>query len=609
MTHILLIGHRTSGKSTLARWLAAHRGERVIDLDDHLRDTHGQSAAQLVAQDEPRFRALEQAALSALLDAPEPTIIVPGAGCAPLAHPRALYIWIWREAWHQDALTQRERLRPQWDAEHEIAWMRDTREPGWAAHAHLRLTLPTARTVERAGAELHTLISWLRALPQSDWAARTWLVLADDAQRARALRDVPLLGLAGVEVRSDLSSDARVDEVPVLASLRHADARWLTALPRVDQIDVDLKHLDAALPVLATMPPRPLLLSSHPQRVVLRDRDALISAAKHLRRALPDWAAHLQLKYAPTPQDLDALLTLLSQPRGAHPITILPQGRDAAWARPLLMAQGNPTNYLPVGLSSQRVEGAPATPTPYDLQDWLPHLVAPAPARFEGLLGQPVELSQGDVWHRRAALAQGDDTAYVKIPLAHDASDATLQRALATLHTLGLRGLSVTAPFKRRLLEACDTLHNPDQLDAANTLCRTERGWRCLDTDARGMQAALDAIEASGVTPGTIALFGRGGVSDATTRAIVASRWRLVHHASAREGWTGDTPAHVTLVVNASGDTDAAYQSPPQCDAWLDLHYHQVRPAPAPAHHQGDAFFEAQARAQRDAWATLDPTQ
>jgi hypothetical protein len=265
----------------------------------------------------------------------------------------------------------------------------------------------------------------------------------------------------------------------------------------------------------------------------------------------------------------------------------------------------NASNYLPVGLGPQRrTHTDNPVETPLDLQGWLPHLAGPEPTGFEGLLGDPVESSQGDVWHRRAARDEGRNTSYVKIPFGRDASTEELELLLDSAAWLDVRGLSITSPLKRAIL-APGLVENPEGLSAANTLRRNgPREWEATDTDEYGMQATLAAAEEQGVAPGTVAIIGRGGVSPAVLRALEESQWDLVHHASGREGWTDAAPDAVTMVVNATGDSDRTYANPPACEVWVDLHYTGVRAAPegVGVHLNGDTFFDAQARAQRAYW-------
>ncbi|MFU8807260.1 MAG: hypothetical protein ACNA8W_25855, partial [Bradymonadaceae bacterium] len=281
--------------------------------------------------------------------------------------------------------------------------------------------------------------------------------------------------------------------------------------------------------------------------------------------------------------------------------------------RPPLLRQ-NHANYVPVGLAPHR-RSFTSNPvqTPLDLQSWLVHLAGPGADTFEGLLGDPVVTSQGDLWHRRAARLEAKAVSYLKIPFGREEPTAELDRLLEVCELLDVRGLSVTAPLKYEILNAGRvSIADDTELCAANTLrlSRAHPGqWEAIDTDEAGMKATLAEAEKRGVEPGSVAIIGRGGVSSAVLRAIEDSSWQLAHQASGRAGWTKDAPERVTMVINAVGDSDNAYIGPPACEAWVDLHYSGVRPPPAgiKVHLNGDTFFDAQARAQRDFWRTTTP--
>ena len=417
--NVLLVGHRTSGKTTLGQLAAGLLGATHLDLDSHLTALTGATPAQLIAQDEPAFRALETRELATLASQHTPALrlITPGAGVQALP-TGCLIVWIWRDGWEDSAQTQRARLRPELSWEAELDWMRASREPRWADAAHLRLDISRGRSPLRAARELADLITWASQLPHSPLARRTFIVPAAPHQLDRALHDAALLGLAGVELRSDLTPTPPTLKGH-LYSLRHRDPDWLTTHAQHAAIlDLDLATLDddGGCRALDALPPRPLLLSSHPGHDDPLAWPALVDAAHRIASRHAAWRPHLQLKFAPTPASLASLERLLAQQDtqpSPWPRTFLPQGRVFAWLRPWLLAQGNQTNYLPVGLSPHRVGGQPK-PTPWDLRDWLPHLASQPARSFDALIGDPVDASAGDWWHRQAALASGEAQGYIK---------------------------------------------------------------------------------------------------------------------------------------------------------------------------------------------------
>lgn len=616
---ILIVGHRGAGKSTLGRHLADRLGFEFVDIDDVIEERTQKTCAEIIADDEATFRDLETKTLAKTLNSDADLVVSPGAGLGEIP-PGPLTVFLERDGWEETAKDERHRLRPELTWEQEVGFMKQTREPKWRDAAHLHYVIPRGRTAERAANDLASLMAMMRRGP-NEIAKKSWLVPQGEAQVARAERDVLRLGLAGVEVRSDMFSTLPDIAVPMLASVRSADGAWIRhAAEAAQAIDVDLDFLDAfeASGALDAQP-RDLLLSVHPSHVDPDDLNALVAAARDLQTRRPEWAPHIALKYAPVADDFGSLgmARALVAPlrRAGVPVTFLPQGERHAWYRPLA-ARENPTNYVSATLRPSRFGSAMPTASAWDLQDWLPHIFGPLPDRYDVLVGDPVEKSQGDLWHRRRALELDQATGYLKVAVATEAFD----EALNLFSELPIRGISVTSPLKSRAAFICPNdadygpLLGPEDAARArvsghpvrngNTLVRAGDRWLATDTDESGMAASLRWFEEREIGPATVAIFGQGGVSEALVRAIEASDWFLVHHASAREGWTDGRPPFVTIVVNASGSESTVHDGAPRCRGWLDLHYVDVRPPPEDAVHlNGDVFFDAQAEAQRAFWA------
>lgn len=621
---LCIIGHRATGKTTTGRLLARQLNWNFIDLDAHIESTEHKSAAELVAENPARFRALEREHLAQLLAAPhdKPRIIALGAGCDTLP-PGPLYLWLERDGWQDSARTERQRLHPHLDFSAELHTMISEREPRWQAAAHLRYVIPRTRTPERVVSHLAALITLAANALSSPLAAKTWLVPTTPDERTRATHDVSLFGLAGLELRSDFfphlpDSTSSTSSTPILASLRTHDTDWLTHFPAETALDIDLQFLPTALASTNFHSRRPaqLLLSTHPKSLDDADIDALLHAAQHLQAEHPGLCNRLVLKYAPHLETIAELRQALTCTRKLQELgyatTFLPQNPRFFWLRPLLAhgfaLQANATNYMPVGLTLSQHKTASQQTAPWQrhgLQKWLPHFTADPIQTFDALLGDPIDKSLGELWHRKFATYPDDadsqkTTGYIAIPTTAE----SLPETLPLLHQLGFRGLSITSPLKRAILDQ-PHVENPHQLPAANTLRRTPDGWQATDTDFDGMTATLDALQHAGIPPGPTAIVGRGGVSPAIQRALTERGWPLTHHISARAGWPPNHPhPKYHLIINAAGPgLSSAHHNAPPTLAWLDLHYTDVAPAPSGTlHRAGDIFFHAQARAQRTFW-------
>ena len=502
--------------------------------------------------------------------------------------------------------------------------MEKRRRPRWRDMAHLRLPIPRGRTIEHSARDLETLLWWSATAADNSVTRKTWFVPSTPTDLNRAIADARRLGAAGIEVRSDVF-DGRpelADSVDLIASLRHAAPSWLSGFPGVHAWDIDVEYASEIEADQFNKLPDWIILSAHPDGVHRGDLDRLAAAHQRLADILEVSTKRIELKYAPSVLDFDEFATLLDMVPAlremAPKTTVLPTSRDFAWARPIF-AEGNATNYLPVGLRSRD----PDHPTPTDFNEMLPHLAGPAPTRFDALLGHPVHSSQGALWHRRASLlprrrGSGGATAtsmgahnkstphtsYLLIPTHREDFDD----ALKALEPLPIRGLSITSPLKRKAADS-PRISASDALPALNTLRRAadddHRPWTGTDTDTEGMIESLKWFESNGVGPGRAVVFGRGGASHAILRGLNARGWELVAHLSARKGWSTEHRQlePIDLIVHAAGPQVSRSEHTPSTRAWLDLHYVDVaEPPPDTLHLQGDRFFAAQAEAQRRFW-------
>jgi hypothetical protein len=315
-------------------------------------------------------------------------------------------------------------------------------------------------------------------------------------------------------------------------------------------------------------------------------------------------------------------------------ITFLPQGKNWKWMRVQRLFRGNDLNYLSTGCLEHSLR-------PPSLDYFLPHAVGNHARDFYGVIGDPVEHSFGDVFHRALSLAATDarqhnpssakDSAvgndqrstsssfdsgtghdgidetgtetYVKIPLKR----AEIDNCLHLLPQIGFRGLSVTSPLKSAVFES-NFVGTDQDITAGNTLALIRGSFLLFDTDQLGMEAALAEIEADGIAPGTVAIFGSGGARDALTRALEQRGWGPIEIVRARDGWGELTSRGFTLVVDASGSSGSEHTlrhtNAPTCRVWFDLRYRDIPPPPLRAErfYSGMTFYKHQALAQRRLW-------
>ena len=135
--------------------------------------------------------------------------------------------------------------------------------------------------------------------------------------------------------------------------------------------------------------------------------------------------------------------------------------------------------------------------------------------RRAAVLGRPVAHSLSPLLHRTAYAALGlDDWTY-------DALDIGAEDLPVLLAGLGpeWRGFSVTMPCKQAAVDVADVVEPlPRLLHAANTLVRTEAGWRAENTDVIGVGMALQLAGVEEV--GSAAIVGAGGTAAAAAVAL-----------------------------------------------------------------------------------------
>jgi 3-dehydroquinate dehydratase/shikimate dehydrogenase len=138
-------------------------------------------------------------------------------------------------------------------------------------------------------------------------------------------------------------------------------------------------------------------------------------------------------------------------------------------------------------------------------------------AAVYAVLGRPVALSLSPAMHNAGFAALGLNAAYVPL----EARDLDGVRAFA--ETLGVRGLSVTIPFKRDVIPLLDEVA-PDAAaaGAVNTIAIRDGRWIGLNTDAEGFMEPLRA-RVRDLTGMRAVILGAGGAARAVGLALRGS--------------------------------------------------------------------------------------
>ena len=144
-----------------------------------------------------------------------------------------------------------------------------------------------------------------------------------------------------------------------------------------------------------------------------------------------------------------------------------------------------------------------------------------------GLLGNPVSHSVSPAMHNAAFVAGGHDAVYLPFP-ASSADDF-----VSFVDALGIKGASVTTPYKVAMLDCVGEVH-PDarRIGAINTIRARSGQWSGRNTDATAfLQPLQNRVQLEGATA---AVLGAGGAARAVAVALASSGARVRVHARSR---------------------------------------------------------------------------
>ncbi len=133
-----------------------------------------------------------------------------------------------------------------------------------------------------------------------------------------------------------------------------------------------------------------------------------------------------------------------------------------------------------------------------------------------GVAGAPISHSLSPAMHNAGFAEAGVDAVYVPFEAA-SAGDL-----MALAQALGVKGLSVTAPFKESILDqVVDVDPVGRRTGAINTLRADDGGWRGLNTDVAGLLAPLEAR--GGVGGLRCCVLGAGGAARAAAVGLAGA--------------------------------------------------------------------------------------
>jgi shikimate dehydrogenase len=143
-----------------------------------------------------------------------------------------------------------------------------------------------------------------------------------------------------------------------------------------------------------------------------------------------------------------------------------------------------------------------------------PHLSIDGHTQVFGILGRPVAHSLSPAMHNAAFRELGINAVYVAFPVTD------LPGAVSGLRGLGIKGVSVTIPFKEEIMPLLDALDPwAAEIGAVNTVVNREGRLTGYNTDWLGALAAL--TEKTGIKGTHFLILGAGGAARAIAFGIV----------------------------------------------------------------------------------------
>jgi 3-dehydroquinate dehydratase / shikimate dehydrogenase len=204
-----------------------------------------------------------------------------------------------------------------------------------------------------------------------------------------------------------------------------------------------------------------------------------------------------------TSQALEMLLFLKNHPK----LSVICMGEKVSFSRVLGAILGNQLNYCSMD-DNQKV--APGQLSVLELFNTYRYQSLNHQTKLYGLIGNPIEMSQGHLYHNNVFREKNINAVYVKMLVEKDELFIFLDLA----KKIGFKGLSVTMPLK----ESVFSLTTPVDLEAkaikaVNTLLFKNNSLLSTNTDGKG---ALDAIEKkTSIKNKKLVIIGAGGAARA----------------------------------------------------------------------------------------------
>ncbi len=136
------------------------------------------------------------------------------------------------------------------------------------------------------------------------------------------------------------------------------------------------------------------------------------------------------------------------------------------------------------------------------------------------VLGSPVVHSKSPLVHNASFAAHKINAVY----LAFEPSD--IASAVRSIKTLGIKGVSITLPFKETILDHLDWIEpQAREIGAVNTLVNQKGRLLGYNTD---LNAAIDPLLIHGISGKTVGIIGAGGAARALAHGIASQGGKII---------------------------------------------------------------------------------
>lgn len=249
-----------------------------------------------------------------------------------------------------------------------------------------------------------------------------------------------------------------------------------------------------------------VLLSHHWDCVLPPELDVVVDALIRLRPAVAKLVARAELPHQAAP-----LLAAANRLRDAGIGTAcFCMGEAGRSSRMLAAARGDRITY------ATGATGYATAPGQWPLwvlrRDLLASRWKPGDAIY-GVAGDPIDQSLSPLVFNSAFAASNTDALYLPLP------GGPFESVLELAREAGVRGLSVTMPYKQDALQACrDVSRLARRIGAVNTLVWSQDGWQGHNTDGPAVAQVLAGrvqLDAS-----RCAILGAGGAARAAVVAL-----------------------------------------------------------------------------------------